>query len=224
MHIDTAYFHHVCIAVLYGSMAVLTFVIIERLVYYGLLNRRVARLKSIVHGRRKKKVEKTLKRRDLLTRSLREYIDVNNEPGATRARLEDLSSALFIDVNGRVGARLWILDTIVTAAPLLGLLGTILGIMDTFNALSAGGISDPAAVSRGIAAALLATAIGIGTALYGLLGHNLLHRMADHITEEFKGLILASDGLAAELAKKAQSGESAPDAALTGTEAIARVA
>ncbi|MCK9910377.1 MotA/TolQ/ExbB proton channel family protein, partial [Microbacteriaceae bacterium K1510] len=115
------------------------------------------------------------------TRSVIEYIDVINQPGATRARLEDLSSALFIDVNGRVGARLWILDTIVTAAPLLGLLGTILGIMDTFNALSAGGISDPAAVSRGIAAALLATAIGIGTALYGLLGHNLLHRMADHI-------------------------------------------
>jgi biopolymer transport protein ExbB len=224
MNIDTAYFHHVCIAVLYASMAVLTFVIVERLVYYGLLNRRAARLKSIVHGRRKKKVEKTLKRRDLLTRSLREYIDVINAPGATRARLEDLSSALFIDVNGRVGARLWVLDTIVTAAPLLGLLGTILGIMDTFNALSAGGISDPAAVSRGIAAALLATAIGIGTALYGLLGHNLLHRMADHITEEFKGLILASDGLAAELAKKAQAGEAAQEPAPIGVEATARVA
>lgn len=224
MNIDTAYFHHVCIAVLYASMAVLTFVIVERLVYYGLLNRRAARLKSIVHGRRKKKVEKTLKRRDLLTRSLREYIDVINEPGATRARLEDLSSALFIDVNGRVGARLWILDTIVTAAPLLGLLGTILGIMDTFNALSAGGISDPAAVSRGIAAALLATAIGIGTALYGLLGHNLLHRMADHITEEFKGLILASDGLAAEFAKKAQAAEVAAEPAHVGIEATARVA
>lgn len=223
MHIDTAYFHHVCIAVLYGSMAVLTFVIVERLVYYGLLNRRVARLKSIVHGRRKKKVEKTLKRRDLLTRSLREYIDVINEPGATRARLEDLSSALFIDVNGRVGARLWMLDTIVTAAPLLGLLGTILGIMDTFNALSAGGISDPAAVSRGIASALLATAIGIGTALYGLLGHNLLHRMADHLTEEFKGLILASDGLAAELAKKAHV-EPTPVAEVSAIEATARVA
>jgi biopolymer transport protein ExbB len=205
MHIDTAYFHHVCIAVLYGAMAVLTFVIVERLVYYGLLNRRAARLQSIVHGRRKKGVEKALKRRDLLTRSLREYLDVLKEPGATRARLEDLSSALFITVNGRVGARLWILDTIVTAAPLVGLLGTILGIMDTFNALSAGGVSDPAAVSRGIGAALLATAIGIGTALYGLLGHNLLHRMADHLTEEFKGLVLASPGLAtAQLAATAK--------------------
>ncbi|CAN1721028.1 biopolymer transport protein ExbB [Hyphomicrobium sp. 1Nfss2.1] len=211
MNIDTAYFHHVCITVLYGMMVVLTFVIVERFVYYWLLNRRAARLKAIVHGRRKKKVEKTLKRRDLLTRSLREYIDIINEPGATRARLEDLSSALFIDVNGRVGARLWILDTIVTAAPLLGLLGTILGIMDTFNALSAGGISDPGAVSRGIGAALLATAIGIGTALYGLLGHNLLHRMADHITEEFKGLILAADGIAPAFAPKTADATSGAD-------------
>jgi biopolymer transport protein ExbB len=67
--------------------------------------------------------------------------------------------------------------------------------MDTFHALSGGGISDPAAVSRGIADALLATAIGIGVALFGLLGHNLLHRFADHLTEDFKRLILASHGL-----------------------------
>jgi biopolymer transport protein ExbB len=91
-----------------------------------------------------------------------------------------------------ISARLWVLDTIVTAAPLLGLLGTILGIMDTFSALSAGGISDPAAVSRGISAALLATAIGIGTALFGLLGHNILHRISDVILEEFKSFLLLS--------------------------------
>ena len=95
-----------------------------------------------------------------------------------------------MDVDGRVQARLWILDTVVTAAPLLGLLGTILGIMDTFNALSSGGISDPAAVSRGIATALLATAVGIGTALYGLLGHNVLHRAADDLIEGVKSLLL----------------------------------
>lgn len=223
LKIDTAFFHEICIDILYGSMVLLTFVIVERLVYYALLNARAARLASVVHGPRKKGYEKTFKRRDLLTRSIVEYVTVMNEPGADRARLEDLSSALFIDVNARVGARLWMLDTIVTAAPLIGLLGTILGIMDTFNALSAGGISDPAAVSRGIAAALLATAIGIGTALYGLLGHNLLHRMADHLTEKFKGLILASHALAtgemAAAIAKAQG--RTPSAAPTGAGDLA---
>ena len=188
--IDTAYFHQICINVLYGSLVLLTFVIIERLVYFALLDARARSLAAPIRDAQQAK--RLAKRSDVISRSLAEYVAALRETGIERHQLEDLSSALFIKVNGRIGARLWLLDTIVTAAPLLGLLGTILGIMDTFNALSAGGISDPAAVSRGIAGALLATAIGIGTALYGLLGHNLLYRFADHLIEEFKRLLLAS--------------------------------
>jgi hypothetical protein len=62
----------------------------------------------------------------------------------------------FIAMDKKASARLWILDTIVTAAPLLGLLDTIFGIMETFNALAAGGVPDPAAVSRGTGTALVA--------------------------------------------------------------------
>ena len=193
LHIDTAYFHEVCIAILYGFLAVLTFVLIERIVYYGILQWRVRRIRTGVDasGRLTARGE-ALAGRDLVARSVADYVAVQDEAGITRARVEDLSAALFLKMDARVSARLWVLDTIVTAAPLLGLLGTILGIMDTFDALSAGGISDPAAVSRGIAAALLATAIGIGTALYGLLAHNLLHRVADVILEEFKSFLLAA--------------------------------
>jgi biopolymer transport protein ExbB len=111
--------------------------------------------------------------------------------GATRERQEDLSSALFIGIDQKVSGRLWILDTIVTAAPLLGLLGTIFGIMETFNALAAGGVSDSAAVSRGIGTALIATAIGIATALLGLIGNNVLGRRAHVLTEDFKALLLS---------------------------------
>ena len=195
MIFDTAYFHHLCIIVLYGAGAILTFVLVERLVYYIVLNIRVGSLSSVVQGTAKTP-DKILARRDLLSRTLNEYIIAQKFSGISRNRLEDLSAAMFIKVTGRIEARLWILDTIVTAAPLLGLLGTILGIMDTFNALSSGGISDPAAVSRGIASALIATAIGIGVALYGLLAHNLLHRISDHLTEELKRLILLSETLA----------------------------
>jgi biopolymer transport protein ExbB len=111
--------------------------------------------------------------------------------GASRERQEDYSSALFIGLDKKVSARLWILDTIVTAAPLLGLLGTIFGIMETFNALAAGGVSDPTAVSRGIGTALIATAVGIATALLGLLGNNVLSRRAQVMTEDFKALLLS---------------------------------
>jgi biopolymer transport protein ExbB len=63
--------------------------------------------------------------------------------------------------------------------------------METFNALAAGGVSDPAAVSRGIGTALVATAIGIATALLGLLGNNVLNRRALVMAEDFKALLLA---------------------------------
>jgi len=193
MHIDTAYFHEVCILVLYGFLGVLTFVLLERIVYYAILQFRVRRIrKGVDAGGRLTAAGEALAGRDAIARSIADYVAVQDDANVSRARVEDMSSAMFLKLDGRVSARLWVLDTIVTAAPLLGLLGTILGIMDTFDALSAGGISDPAAVSRGIAAALLATAIGIGTALYGLLAHNLLHRIADVILEEFKSFLLVA--------------------------------
>lgn len=193
MHIDTAYFHEVCIAILYGFLGVLTFVLLERIVYYAILQLRVRRIRRGVDASgRLTAAGEALAGRDTFARSIADYVAIQDDAAVSRARVEDMSSAMFLKLDGRVSARLWMLDTIVTAAPLLGLLGTILGIMDTFDALSAGGISDPAAVSRGIAAALLATAIGIGTALYGLLAHNLLHRIADVILEEFKSFLLVA--------------------------------
>lgn len=187
MPIDRALFHDLSIGLLYASIVILTFVILERLFYYGLIQ---ARMRGIARAIGTGGLNASLpKSGDAVTGAIREYLAVQ-QTQPSRNRVEDLSADLFLQVDGRVNARLWILDTIVTAAPLLGLLGTILGIMDTFNALSAGGISDPGAVSRGIGTALTATAIGIGTALYGLVGHNMLHRQADHITEQFKGFLL----------------------------------
>lgn len=193
MQIDHAFFHAITIDILYGCLALLAFILLERLVYYGLLALRARKINAAIasHALATSTTPAPFGA-DELSRSFAEYVAAQNEPGVTRARVEDLSSALFIRVDAKVSARLWILDTIVTAAPLLGLLGTILGIMDTFNALSSGGISDPAAVSRGIAAALIATAIGIGTALVGLIAHNLLHRQADVIIDGFKSALLAA--------------------------------
>ena len=215
MSIDTAYFHQIGIDILYGMIALLAFIMLERLVYFALVGMRAqkigaaARVGALVPG------SAALQGGDPLSRGLAEYVDAHQVVGIRRERLEDLSAALFIDVDSRIGARLWLLDTIVTAAPLLGLLGTILGIMDAFNALSSGGISDPAAVSRGIAAALIATAIGIFTALCGLVGHNILHRMADNLTEQFKRLILLTEAAPSH----AQGATSAHD--LTGATAEA---
>ncbi|HYS68076.1 MAG TPA: MotA/TolQ/ExbB proton channel family protein [Paraburkholderia sp.] len=194
MSINREFLHAASINLLYVGLVLLTFVIVERLVYYGYLSVQRARIAKAIAvavdanpGYPQPHIEPAA---DVMTRSMSEFIDAQKGGELPRARIEDLSSALFLRVDGRINRGLWILDTIVTAAPLLGLLGTILGIMDTFNALSAGGISDPGAVSRGIGSALFATAIGIGTALYGLLGHNILHRIGERLTDHFKVFLL----------------------------------
>ena len=67
-----------------------------------------------------------------------------------------------------------VMDTIITMAPLLGILGTVLGIIRSFNVLGMNDIQSSAAVTRGVAEALISTAAGITVALLTLVPLNAL--------------------------------------------------
>ncbi len=64
------------------------------------------------------------------------------------------------------------LDTIITMAPLLGLLGTITGMIQSFNVVSSAGSNAPAAITGGVAEALIATATGLAVAIFTLPAYN----------------------------------------------------
>jgi biopolymer transport protein ExbB len=64
------------------------------------------------------------------------------------------------------------LDTIITLSPLLGLLGTIIGMINAFNVMAAAGLGQPHAVTGGVAEALVCTAAGISVAVVTLVPYN----------------------------------------------------
>lgn len=82
-----------------------------------------------------------------------------------------------------------VLDTIITLAPLLGILGTVSGIIISFDLLGEAGIEDPKAVTGGIAQALITTAAGLTIAIVALLPYNALTRKVEKVTRHLEQLI-----------------------------------
>ncbi len=65
-----------------------------------------------------------------------------------------------------------VLDTIITVAPMLGIIGTVLGIIASFESLAIAGVGDPKAVIGGIAEALITTAAGLSISVMTVFPYN----------------------------------------------------
>ena len=78
-----------------------------------------------------------------------------------------------------------LLGTLVALAPLLGLLGTVTGLMQMFDAVSAGAALNLQAVGQGAVRAVLPTMVGMGLALAGMFCLALLRRRAQILCAAF---------------------------------------
>jgi biopolymer transport protein ExbB len=86
----------------------------------------------------------------------------------------------------RVERGIAILAVMGAVAPLLGLLGTVTGMINTFRVITMFGTGDPKLMSAGISEALVATALGLVTAIPIMLLHTVLSRRAEHIIGEME--------------------------------------
>ena len=120
---------------------------------------------------------------------------------ALMERLEDTGRHVVHELERFLNA----LGTIAGVSPLLGLLGTVGGIIKAFNAITAGGVGDPRMLSGGIAQALITTAAGLCVAIPSLIAYRYLRGRVDRIVIEIeKDAIQLADALeAAQAAARA---------------------
>ncbi len=107
--------------------------------------------------------------------------------GHGRDLIEQSMEEVLMKMQPKVERLISIVWITAATAPLLGLLGTVTGIITTFKLLTIFGSGDPKALGGGISEALITTEFGLIVAIPSLILHAFLHRKAKAIENEFEG-------------------------------------
>ncbi|MBP6343560.1 MAG: MotA/TolQ/ExbB proton channel family protein [Candidatus Omnitrophica bacterium] len=150
-------------------------IVIERclFIFIEMKRRSQQAVNSILDFVEKGEIEKAI----LAGRDSEDFVAKTMVYGLTH-RKKSFSSAFLQAANlelKRYSQGLPALDTIITLAPLLGLLGTVTGMIRAFGLLGQTELEAPAAITGGIAEALIATAFGLGIAILALIPFNYLN-------------------------------------------------
>ena len=123
---------------------------------------------------------------NVVTSTLRKYADVENDATLSKdqkvlAIQKELEEATALELP-MMEQNLPVIGTITTLGTLMGLLGTVIGMIRSFAALSAGGGTDSMALSQGISEALINTAFGILTGALAVISYNYYTNKIDKLT------------------------------------------
>ncbi|MGB3210071.1 MAG: MotA/TolQ/ExbB proton channel family protein [Desulforhopalus sp.] len=167
------------------SVCVLT-IIIERALFWVILNRRhnsqliTEVLESCQQGDWELVKKKTIGSKDYAIRVLVSGI-VHRKFSMTKA-MEVAAIQEIVKMRRGIG----VLDTMITVAPLLGILGTVIGIILSFDMLAIEGIENPQAVTGGIAQALITTATGLTIAILAVIPFNYFNVKVEQAVQKME--------------------------------------
>jgi len=91
-------------------------------------------------------------------------------------------------IEKKLNSNLWILETIITTSPLLGLLGTIIGMMSSFKIIGIDNIANTSGITSGVAESLIATGFGLLIAIIALFAFNYLSKQQSQTIDEMERL------------------------------------
>jgi biopolymer transport protein TolQ len=127
-------------------------------------------------------------------------VEPRPQPETAGERRERIERAMRLALNAelrRLELRLPFLATLGSAAPFIGLFGTVWGIMRSFEGIAAANSTSLAVVAPGIAEALFATAMGLAAAIPAVVAYNKITVDLGRFAGRMQGLIGRSGGLLA---------------------------
>lgn len=133
------------------------------------------------------------------------------EFGKDAKSVEDMMDAMAIDQKSKLEKNLGILGTLGNIAPLIGLFGTVVGIIRAFHSLAVAGSAGPSVISAGIAEALITTASGLVVAVPAVIFYNYFLRRTGTIMNEIESIskrVMVLLGLTSDSAPAIQQAKS----------------
>ena len=115
------------------------------------------------------------------TPARRIYADILAAPARERADLERIADERQFEEAQDAGANLWVLGTIASAAPFIGLFGTVMGIIRSFHTMAIAGTGGFGIVAGGISEALIATALGLAVGILAVVLYNYFQSRVERI-------------------------------------------
>lgn len=108
--------------------------------------------------------------------------------GAAREVIRESFENAGRQANHKFSRGLGILATVASISPLLGLMGTVMGMIRVFRVISVQGVGDPGALSGGISEALITTAAGLAVGIPTLILHNYYIKRTEQISIKLEGV------------------------------------
>lgn len=162
------------------------YVILERFIYfYKNENEKISETKELLEKAIEKKdiknavTELTLKKNST-AKVMKEILVYWYKTGTKNVEsLEEKAKEVILEQIPKLERNMWLLGVVAHTTPLIGLLGTVTGMIQAFRAVSENGTGDPTVLANGISQALLTTAGGLMVAIPTMIFYNYFNKKID---------------------------------------------